>query len=115
MSIIHHLIYMQNMRFMKCYNGKITGITSKDSKFFHFALHNTQGLIFDNIKIIAPWNSKNTDGIHLSMSTNITLNNMNIGTGDDCISIGQGSKDITVTGCSCGPGHGIRYIMFTYI
>ncbi|KAF3338177.1 exopolygalacturonase-like protein [Carex littledalei] len=91
-----------NMRFMKCNNGKITGITSKDSKFFHFALHNSQGLIFDSVKVVAPWDSKNTDGIHMSMSSNITLNAMDIGTGDDCISIGQGTNNVQITGCNIG-------------
>ncbi|KAI9185857.1 hypothetical protein LWI28_011338 [Acer negundo] len=29
------------------------------------------------------------------------------GTGDDCVSIGSGSRDINVTNVQCGPGHGI--------
>ena len=28
--------------------------------------------------------------------------------GDDCISIVSGSKNVTATDITCGPGHGIR-------
>ncbi|KAJ3699839.1 hypothetical protein LUZ61_003544 [Rhynchospora tenuis] len=96
-----------SMRLTKCVVGRIGDISIKDSKFFHMALHHSQGIIIENIKLSAPCNSKNTDGIHLSGSTNITINNVDIGTGDDCISIGPGTKDVTISGIKCGPGHGI--------
>ncbi|XP_012829374.1 PREDICTED: polygalacturonase-like [Erythranthe guttata] len=58
--------------------------------------------------IIAPSQSPNTDGIHIASSTGITISNSSIGTGDDCISIGPGSKSLLMDQIACGPGHGIR-------
>ncbi|KAH7533449.1 hypothetical protein FEM48_Zijuj04G0131700 [Ziziphus jujuba var. spinosa] len=62
---------------------------------------------FDHVTITAPENSLNTDGIHIGRSTGINITNTNIKTGDDCISLGDGSKQITVVKTTCGPGHGI--------
>ena len=36
-------------------------------------------------------------------------------TGDDCVAINGGCKDINVTRIACGPGHGIRFVIKTLI
>jgi polygalacturonase len=60
------------------------------------------------VTIVAPPTSPNTDGIHVSACTNTTIQNCNIATGDDCISIVSGSHNIEVENVYCGPGcHGI--------
>ena len=87
--------------------ARISKITSSNSKFFHFGVHECRDVTFDHVTIIAPADSPNTDGIHISKSSGITIMHSVIGTGDDCISLGPGSKFINITDVQCGPGHGI--------
>ena len=107
------LIYLtckheQNIRFDYVTNSKVQDITSKDSKYFHINLLGCKKLQFQHVTITAPANSPNTDGIHVGRSSQITITNADIGTGDDCISFGDGTQDITVNQVTCGPGHGIN-------
>ena len=106
------LIYLtckheQNIRFDFVTNSIVHDIQSKDSKFFHINLLGCKNLQIQHVTITAPRDSPNTDGIHIRRSSNITITNANIGTGDDCISIGDGTQDVTTNQVSCGPGHGI--------
>ncbi|XP_057989082.1 exopolygalacturonase-like [Hevea brasiliensis] len=57
--------------------------------------------------IIALGHSINTDGIHIGRSKRINIIDSDIITGDDCISIGDGSQQIRITKVRCGQGHGI--------
>ncbi|XP_027356430.1 polygalacturonase-like [Abrus precatorius] len=101
-----HMLCM-NFGFNFVKNSIIRDVTSKDSKNFHVNVLGCNNVTFDGFKISAPANSLNTDGIHIARSTNIKVINTNIGTGDDCISIGDGSKNLTIQNVNCGPGHGI--------
>lgn len=82
-------------------------IHSINSKMFHIDVYSSNNVTFSHVNIIAPSNSPNTDGIHISTSTNIQVFDTNIGTGDDCISIFSGSQNINISRVNCGPGHGI--------
>lgn len=65
-------------------------------------------VMFQEVTIIAPaYKSSNTNGIHIAHSTNINVTDSNIGNGDDCISIGDGSREVTISKVNCGHGHGI--------
>lgn len=85
----------------------IRGISSMDSKFFHMIIFASHNIKLQSLTISAPGDSPNTDGIHISSSSSIKVSRSVIGTGDDCISIGGGSSDITISDVYCGPGHGI--------
>lgn len=88
-------------------NAIVEYIASINSKNTHINLFACQNLLIRNVKISAPADSPNTDGIHIGGSQNIYIMDSHISTGDDCISVLPGSKNITVTGVQCGPGHGI--------
>ncbi|CAN0926421.1 G9 [Linum grandiflorum] len=96
-----------NLRFQSVNNGIITGITSKDSNFFHMSTLESKNLTFTKLTILAPAESVNTDGIHLSDSSDVKIIDVDIQTGDDCISMVDGVTNVHVEGVRCGPGHGI--------
>ncbi|KAJ4963749.1 hypothetical protein NE237_023688 [Protea cynaroides] len=96
-----------NVKFVQMTNTVVKGLTSLNSKFFHIAVLDCKNFKASGIRISAPGNSPNTDGIHLERNTDVSISQSVIGTGDDCISVGQGNSDISITGVSCGPGHGI--------
>ncbi|KAB2625687.1 exopolygalacturonase-like [Pyrus ussuriensis x Pyrus communis] len=85
----------------------VLDVSSLNSKNFHIHVFRCINVTFQHVHITAPGDSKNTDGIHIGKSTGINITHTNIGTGDDCVSIGDGSNQITVINVTCGPGHGI--------
>ena len=98
---------MQSLKFRNILNLEIAGISSVNAKAFHMFLVKTTNVNIHNINIIAPAESPNTDGIHLSNAVNVNIVQSTIGTGDDCISVGRGSTNVTVEHVTCGPGHGL--------
>ncbi|MQL85399.1 hypothetical protein Taro_017915 [Colocasia esculenta] len=96
-----------SIKFTSTRNTIVKGITSLNSKFFHMSLDGCEHFKGSGIKITAPANSPNTDGIHIEKSKDVTIQQTSIATGDDCISIGHGNSQILVSRVRCGPGHGI--------
>lgn len=88
-------------------NSAVENVNIINSKGFHMKVFDCENFIADNLKITAPGDSPNTDGIHIGRLQNITISNSIIGVGDDCVSIGDGSVDVKVHNVTCGPGHGI--------
>ncbi|KAH9659652.1 hypothetical protein KPL70_023935 [Citrus sinensis] len=96
-----------SIRFNFLNDSTITGIKSVDSKYFHINILGCYNLKINDLKITAHADSPNTDGIHIGRSNGIEISHSVIATGDDCVSLGQGSKNILVSDVFCGPGHGI--------
>ena len=101
---------MQTLEFSNAKNIAITGLTSLNSQMFHVVVNDCQNFKIKGLKIIASGDSPNTDGIHVEQSSNVTILNSHVGTGDDCISIGPGTSDMWIENIVCKPGHGIRYV-----
>ncbi|KAI9082592.1 hypothetical protein K1719_035461 [Acacia pycnantha] len=96
-----------SLKFNMMSNVIVDGISSVNSKQFHFHIHESKNFTARRLTITAPGNSPNTDGIHIGSSNVVTVSDSVIGTGDDCISIGEGSTNVTIFNVTCGPGHGI--------
>ncbi|XP_077214216.1 exopolygalacturonase-like isoform X2 [Tasmannia lanceolata] len=96
-----------SIRLIYITGATIRGISSVNSKLFHMNIVESKNIKIINIKISAPEDSPNTDGIHIGGSKGVTISRSVIGTGDDCISIGPGSSNVSISNVLCGPGHGI--------
>lgn len=95
------------MRFIGVTNSNIQDIKSWNSKLFHMSILNCKNVTIQHVTINASGESLNTDGIHIGRSTRINITHADIKTGDDCVSLGDGSQQINVEKVNCGPGHGI--------
>ncbi|XP_073064785.1 polygalacturonase-like [Primulina eburnea] len=96
-----------NLSFNFINNSIIRDVTTKDSKNFHVNVIGSQNVTFLRFTISAPGESPNTDGIHIGRSKLINVKDSTIKTGDDCVSIGDGSEEVHVENVICGPGHGV--------
>ncbi|KZV34799.1 Polygalacturonase precursor [Dorcoceras hygrometricum] len=88
-------------------NVEIVGLRSLNSQMFHIVINGCEKVKVQGVEILAPWNSPNTDGIHVQLSTDVVISNSKISTGDDCVSIGPGATNLLIEEVDCGPGHGI--------
>ncbi|XP_061369318.1 polygalacturonase-like [Gastrolobium bilobum] len=93
--------------FNKVNNGIIQNIKSVNPKGFHIFVTNCANIRLRLLKLSAPDNSPNTDGIHISHSINVKVSKSSVETGDDCVSMIQGVNNVTINRLNCGPGHGI--------
>ncbi|XWS19083.1 hypothetical protein CRYUN_Cryun32bG0100700 [Craigia yunnanensis] len=95
------------LHFSSCNNLKLSGLTHINSPRSHIAINGCTNASITNLRIFAPETSINTDGIDIASSSNLQIRDCYIATGDDCIAINSGCKNINITGVACGPGHGI--------
>ncbi|PON33138.1 hypothetical protein TorRG33x02_355550, partial [Trema orientale] len=93
--------------FFGCNNLIVANLEFKNAQKLHLFFDTCVNVKADNLNVIAPKNSPNTDGIHVAGTQNIEVMNCVITTGDDCISIINGSRNVRATDITSGPGHGI--------
>ncbi|KAL6334085.1 hypothetical protein AAG906_004516 [Vitis piasezkii] len=95
------------LKFNYCEDLELEGLTHINPQKSHISLHNCDGANVSNITTSAPEDSPNTDGIDISCSNHVQIQDANIGTGDDCIAINSKCSFINITNFTCGLGHGI--------
>eukprot|EP01018_Ginkgo_biloba_P031288 Gb_27331 [translate_table: standard] len=98
---------MNSLKFSRGTNIVVRNISSISSRQIHISFDSCNGVTANELRIHAPGSSPNTDGIHLQRSSNVIIRDIVVGTGDDCISMGAGSTNISIAHIRCGPGHGI--------
>ncbi|GAB4858937.1 hypothetical protein Ancab_010409 [Ancistrocladus abbreviatus] len=96
-----------SLGFTNSKNIVINGVTSLNSQSYHIVINGCDNVKIQRVRVTASGASPNTDGIHVQLSTGVTIYKANIATGDDCISIGAGTSNLWIEKISCGPSHGI--------
>ncbi|XP_028759742.1 probable polygalacturonase At3g15720 [Neltuma alba] len=97
----------QALSFHKCASLELVGFRVVNSPGGHISVDDCQGSNISNVRLDAPQDSPNTDGIDIANSSNVVVAHSSMQLGDDCIAIDGGSSFINITGIFCGPGHGI--------
>ncbi|XP_024986463.1 polygalacturonase-like [Cynara cardunculus var. scolymus] len=95
------------LHFHDCNGLRLKGTTHINSPKLHISINGCKDVDIRGVRILAPKDSPNTDGIDISDSTHVNIHHSNIQTGDDCVAINGGVYDVNVTRVFCGPGHGI--------
>lgn len=65
---------------------KVKGITIKNSQQMNFVISRSDSVRIYGVQVAAPEDSPNTDGIHLTQSTNVVIQDCKIGTGSFALS-----------------------------
>ncbi|KAL8147272.1 polygalacturonase-like [Apium graveolens] len=91
---------------------RVKQLTVKDLKIenaqqIQVSFERCVNVVASDLRVTAPGDSPNTDGVHITRTENMQLSSSVIETGDDCVSIENGSKKLKITDLTCGPGHGI--------
>uniref|UniRef100_A0A166DYM6 Polygalacturonase n=1 Tax=Daucus carota subsp. sativus TaxID=79200 RepID=A0A166DYM6_DAUCS len=95
-------------------NSRIENVNLLNGKGFNMKVYENENVTITNVHVTSPGDSPNTDGVHIGRIKNVQITDSVIGVGDDCVSIGDGSIDVTVRNIMCGPGHGISLGRFPY-
>ncbi|WP_054941121.1 glycoside hydrolase family 28 protein [Paenibacillus ihuae] len=101
--------------FDRCARVTIKDVTLQNSPSWTINPIECSNITVDNVSILNPADSPNTDGINPESCSGVRISNCSIDVGDDCIAIKAGTEDtkdripcenITITGCTMAHGHG---------
>ncbi|TVU20405.1 hypothetical protein EJB05_36612, partial [Eragrostis curvula] len=95
------------VHFEDCKGISVRGITLQNSPQHHLTFTRCSNIDANYLRITAPADSPNTNGVHLVDSYNVHIMDNLLATGDDCVSIVGNCTDVRLRALSCGPGHGI--------
>lgn len=103
--------------FNRCKRIRVEGLTLMNSPSFHLVPANSEDIVIEGLKILAPADSPNTDGIDPSASRRVRIRRCHIDVGDDNIAIksghpdrnhpGAAAADIRISDCYFAHGHGL--------
>ena len=102
--------------FSGCRNVHVRGVTLRNSPMFHLVPMDCENVLIDNISILAPADSPNTDAIDPSVCHHVRISHCLIDVGDDNVAIksahpwrggGMGCDDIVISDCTFLHGHGV--------
>jgi uncharacterized protein (TIGR03437 family) len=91
-------------------------ITLRNSPNFHVSLQTDTNVTIWGVKIITPYDARNTDGIDPGYSSNVTITQCYISDGDDNVAVGAsspGAANISVVNNHFGDGHGASIGSYT--
>jgi len=103
--------------FVRCKNVAMEGVTVRNSPSWTVHPFRSRGITFANLKVEAPFDSPNTDGINPDSCQDVTITGVHFSTGDDCISIKSGkislaktdpvaTRRVRISNCLMENGHG---------
>ncbi|KAL6610582.1 hypothetical protein ACP70R_040551 [Stipagrostis hirtigluma subsp. patula] len=95
------------VHFEECRRVSVQGVTLQNGQQFHLTFTRCSDVTASFLRVVAPPDSPNTDGIHLNDTSRVQITDNLISTGDDCVSMVGNCSDVRVKDISCAPGHGI--------
>jgi polygalacturonase len=103
--------------FSRCKHIRVEGVTLANSPMFHLVPSMCEDVVIRRVKIDAPRDAPNTDGIDPAASRNVRISECVIDVGDDNIAVKSGTADpdhpnaaagdITISNCTFLHGHGV--------
>ncbi|KAL9238387.1 hypothetical protein vseg_012816 [Gypsophila vaccaria] len=100
---------MPLITFYNATNAVVDGINCRNPAAFHVLVVLSRNITINNVRFDADYLAPQSDtsGVYISASTQVTVSNSFIRTGDNCIIVAPGSTQVHVNNVTCSAGQGI--------